>query len=89
MTEKTKNNVELLIEFYKTKGRWPYSNECYKEINIGSLAHNIFYDRIKLNDYYHNMLSKMEFFTSILHKKVFLILMNFIEISTSINLQMQ
>ena len=74
MTEKTKNNVELLIEFYKTKGRWPYSTECYKEINIGSLARNIFYDRIKLNDYYHNMLSKMEFFTSILHKKVLLLL---------------
>ncbi len=74
MTEKRKNNVELLIEFHKTKGRWPYSNECYKEINIGNFARNIFYDRIKLNDYYHNMLPKMEFFTSVFHKKVLLLL---------------
>lgn len=74
MTKKTKNNVELLVEFYETKGRWPYARESYKEKNIGQFARNVIYNKIKLDNYYYNILLKKDFFTSILHKKVLILL---------------
>ncbi len=61
--------ILLLLEFYDIFGRWPKTEDVYKDIKLGMFANNIKFSHTKISDNDRKLLESKGFFNGINEKK--------------------